>query len=115
MTKTFEESVQDFKLINSNTAEQLISKEQEFILFLGRSSCPFCRKFAPKMNEVSKKINKEVHFINSEDFDDIDLDTFRNKYSIKTVPGLLVSKNGNVKVVCDSSLPVEAIISFINE
>ncbi len=37
----------------------------------------------------------------------------RKRYGIATVPGLLVAKNGSVKVVCDSSLDPEDIKDFI--
>ena len=54
-----------------------------------------------------------MYFINSEDRANEVLAAFRAKYNMPTVPGLLVARNGEVRVVCDSSQSVEQIKAFI--
>lgn len=110
---SFFDYVKDFPVVNSAQAENKINEKDEFVLFVGRATCPFCLRFAPKISSVSRNEGIEVHFLNSEDFSDSTLSGFRSKYGIKTVPGLLVSKNSEAKVVCDSSLSEEEIINFI--
>ena len=54
-----------------------------------------------------------MYFINSEDRASESLAAFRAKYNMPTVPGLLVARGGEVRVVCDSSQSVEQIKAFI--
>lgn len=50
---TFEEIVANF--IPSSVAEvtSAIASGKDMIVFLGRSSCPYCRRFAPKLAQVA--------------------------------------------------------------
>ncbi|MFC5632075.1 MULTISPECIES: thioredoxin domain-containing protein [Streptococcus] len=107
---------QSFVKITALEAENRIQSAEKFTLFIGRSSCPFCRLFEPKLTNVANALNEAVYFLNSEDFSDAtEIQKFRSKYGIPTVPCLLVSNGGTVKVVCDSSLSEDAITEFITD
>lgn len=103
-----------FNLISAVAAEEAISTQEKVILFVGRPTCPYCQRFEPKLTTVVKENNLTVDYLHSEDFSQFEnIQAFRDKYGIKTVPGLLVAENGQVRVVCDSSLSEEEILDFI--
>ena len=112
---TFEQAVSAFEPITVATARERIEAGNKFILFVGRPSCPYCQRFAPKLANVAQATGAKVAYINSEDLVQIEeIQAFRRRYGIATVPGLFVAENGTAKVVCDSSLAEEDIIDFIS-
>ncbi|ERL21605.1 thioredoxin [Streptococcus pyogenes] len=111
---TFEEIVANF--IPSSVAEvtSAIASGKDMIVFLGRSSCPYCRRFAPKLAQVATDNQKDVYFVDSENAADAaELAAFRENYQLVTVPALLVSYDHRQRVVCDSSLTPDDILAFL--
>ncbi|HEP1455425.1 thioredoxin domain-containing protein [Streptococcus pyogenes] len=111
---TFEEIVANF--IPSSVVEvtSAIASGKDMIVFLGRSSCPYCRRFAPKLAQVATDNQKEVYFVDSENAADAaELAAFRENYQLVTVPALLVSYDQHQRAVCDSSLTPDDILAFL--
>ncbi|WP_136295470.1 thioredoxin domain-containing protein [Streptococcus pyogenes] len=111
---TFEEIVANF--IPSSVAEvtSAIASDKDMIVFLGRSSCPYCRRFAPKLAQVATDNQKDVYFVDSENAADAaELAAFRENYQLVTVPALLVSYDQHQRAVCDSSLTPDDILAFL--
>ncbi|UEN86847.1 thioredoxin [Streptococcus pyogenes] len=111
---TFEEIVANF--IPSSVAEvtSAIASGKDMIVFLGRSSCPYCRRFAPKLAQVATDNQKEVYFVDSENAADAaELAAFRENYQLVTVPALLVSYDQHQRAVCYSSLTPDDILAFL--
>ena len=81
--------------------------------FIGRKTCPYCRKFATTLASVVAETQAHIFFINSEEPSELEeLQAFRSEYGIPTVPGFLHIENGQVAVRCDSSMTAEEIKSF---
>ncbi|VGT69355.1 bacteriocin transporter [Streptococcus pyogenes] len=111
---TFEEIVANF--IPSSVAEvtSAIASGKDMIVFLGRSNCPYCRRFAPKLAQVATDNQKDVYFVDSENAADAaELAAFRENYQLVTVPALLVSYDQHQRAVCDSSLTPDDILAFL--
>lgn len=111
---SFEQAISHFQVSQAGEIENLIQSGQKVIAFIGRWSCPYCQRFAPKLAQVQQETGALIYFIDSSNLWDADLQTLRSKYKLVTVPGLLVADQTEVKVVCDSSLSEEAIKEFIS-
>ncbi|EHJ00559.1 bacterocin transport accessory protein [Clostridium sp. DL-VIII] len=110
---SYEEDVKLFKKVTSTKADELLSNEDFAVVYIGRETCPFCRKFAKKLSGLTSKINTTIYYVDSADFSDNSLNSFREKYNIVTVPGFIVSKNREIEVRCDSSIPEDEILDLL--
>lgn len=110
----YEEHIKSFKKILSTQADDILNNNDKAVVYIGRATCPFCRKFAKKLSNLANKVDTTIYYVNSEEFSDDGLKSFRSKYNIVTVPGFIVSKNGEIEVRCDSSTPEEEILFMLN-
>lgn len=110
---TYQENIKSLKKILSTEADKLLSSENLVAVYIGRETCPFCRKFANTLGDLIDKINTTIYYVDSENFSDNGIRSFREKYKVVTVPGFIVSKNGNIDVRCDSSTPENEILNML--
>lgn len=110
---TYDQDVALFEKVLSVQADQLLSNESLAIVYIGRSTCPFCRKFAKKLSSLSNDIDSTIYYVESDNTYDVEIQTFRDKYNILTVPGFIVNKNGTITVRCDSSTPEKELLDMI--
>lgn len=111
---TYEEDVALFEKVLSTEADQLLCNESLTIVYIGRSTCPYCRKFAKKLSNLSNDIDSTIYYVESDNTSDLEIQTFRDKYNILTVPGFIVAKQGEITVRCDSSTPEKELLDMIN-
>ena len=52
----FAKDVSQFVETTAEKVEALIGEGKEVVLFVGRPTCPYCRRFAPKMNEAREEL-----------------------------------------------------------
>ena len=110
---TYKENIKSFKKVLSSEADKLLSNENLATVYIGRETCPFCRKFAKTLGSLTDKLNTTIYYVDSADFSDDKINSFRSKYNVVTVPGFIVSKNGQIDVRCDSSTPENEIINML--
>lgn len=111
-TNSFQELIKDFIPISIEEAERLLTQEETAIIFLGRSTCPYCQRFIPKLHSVAQKDGLTVYFLDSSNTDPR-LQALRERYQAKTVPALFYVNSNGVEVRCDSSMTEEAIHQFL--
>ena len=104
-----------FKTVQAKEADQAL-QETGSLIFTGRSTCPYCRKFIwTLVTLIEEHDHLAIMFLNSEDPNDqAELEKFREKYDISTVPGFIFTNSeGKVESYCDSSLSVSDLENLL--
>lgn len=92
--KNYTEATRHFLPLNLKQVEEKLVHKEEFVLFTGRESCPYCQKFVPKLARAVFNTQTTVYYLDSEKGDIAAITHFSKKHSIKTVPNLSFFKNG---------------------
>ncbi len=111
----FLEKVANFEEVTAEKAQELVEARAGHIIFVGRETCPFCRKFVKTLSEVAKAHALHIYFVHSQRAgSEEQLKIFRDHYGIATVPALLYSDQETpVRVRCDSSMSADEILEFV--
>ncbi|MEY8292834.1 conjugal transfer protein TraF [Carnobacteriaceae bacterium 52-44] len=107
--------VKAFKETRPEEAEELLEAKEGNIVYIGRETCPYCRRFVKTLSPLSEEYNLTVHYVHAQhpEYEE-QVDELRDKYDVPTVPGLLYSsESAGVVVKCDSSLESEEILEII--
>lgn len=111
----FDQDIQLLTKTSISRAVEAITNKEDATFFIGRGSCPFCRRFASTLNSVLSQTPSTVYFVNSEDLNELDaIQSFRQKYNIPTVPGFVHVHGDQVFVKCDSSMSPADIKAFMH-
>ena len=109
----FLENIKDLEVTTVARAQEALDKKETATFFVGRKTCPYCRKFAGTLAGVVAETKAHIYFINSEEASELEkLQAFRSEYSIPTVPGFVHVQDGQVAVRCDSSMTADEIKAF---
>ena len=112
---TFLEQVEAFTEVTPEEADELLTAKEGNIVFIGRETCPYSRRFAGTLTDVVNEYDLDINFLHSKkpDFED-EIQEFRDKYNVPTVPGFLYSsESAGILVKCDSSMNAEEILEMI--
>ena len=109
----FAQNIKDLEVTTVDRARQVIADKETATFFVGRQSCPYCRKFAGTLAGVVAETKAHIYFINSEEASQLnELQEFRSRYGIPTVPGFVHISDGQINVRCDSSMSAQEIKEF---
>ena len=109
----FLDNIKDLEVTTVARAQEALDKKETATFFIGRKTCPYCRKFAATLAGVVADTKAHIFFINSEESTELEkLQAFRSEYSIPTVPGFVHVQDGQVAVRCDSSMTADEIKAF---
>lgn len=82
---SYKEDVSLFTKILSGEADKLLSNENLAVVYIGKETCPYCRKFAKKLSGLVNEINTTIYYVNSDNLSDNEIKLFREKYNIYVV------------------------------
>lgn len=105
-------SVRTFTSLSTEEVNLKLNNKEDFILYIGRATCQWCRKVAPALSYISSENNLDIFYLNSENTEsNSELQEFRNNYGISTVPAIIVfSSQGNYNLIdFDATSDIEII------
>ena len=109
----FLEDIKDLEVTTVACAQEALNNKETATFFIGRKTCPYCRKFAGTLAGVLAETKAHIYFINSEEPNQLEaLQDFRSRYGIPTVPGFVHVTDGQINVRCDSSMSAQEIKEF---
>lgn len=87
-------AVLSFDITNVEELNGRISNNEHFFLYVGRSTCEWCRKLAPTLQTVAQNLGIDIYYLDSENSDtNPPVKEFREQYSIEEVPTILCFQN----------------------
>lgn len=111
----YQEAVSHFQTITIDSLEEKRQSQQEFYLFIGTETCPYCRIFAPKLAQSAETSNKTIFYLDSSANKNIQ-DYLISK-NISTIPKIyFFDRNNNRKTIEDldsESITTDEIINFL--
>lgn len=116
--KEIEQYLEDVKVFNETTpeeAEQLLEAKEDHIVYIGRETCPYCRKFVRKLSPLATEKDLQINYVHARhpEYEE-QVNELREKYDVPTVPGLLYSSEAaGILVKCDSSMTEEEILEMV--
>lgn len=116
----YEDITAGFSPVQPVDIEPMLQQGQKFVLYVGRKSCPYCVEFAPALKKAADERNIEVYYMDSIDIYEKSpqaVKDFRDKYSIDTVPSLLIFEGDSEPMMYDDEdyTSYEAVLGFLDD
>lgn len=64
----YEEKVSDFTELSISDIQQ--KNHEEFRLYIGRKTCPYCQIFVPKLHSTGLNVGKTLYYLDLEEMDE---------------------------------------------
>ena len=107
----FQQNIAVFTPISPETLNQLLKHSEINHVFIGKASCSYCRRFAPKLSKVATETHISIYF--ADNGSQLTFNDFRAQHNIPTVPALLKISHGQLIAVCRSTISEAEIKTFL--
>lgn len=109
-------AIDSFDELTVSEVSTKISAKEDFLLFIGRPTCEWCRKLAPSLQEVSLDKGLEIFYLDSTNTEtDSELSNFRTQYDISTVPAVIHFIENGTFTKLDIDLESSDMIGELND
>ncbi|AMB96288.1 thioredoxin [Aerococcus urinae] len=86
----FNEAVEKLNRVNAKDLLSNLDSKEESLVFVGRPTCPYCRKFLPKLIEIIESDDLEIAYLDSTaTAESVAIQEFREQAQVATVPALV--------------------------
>ena len=90
-------SLKTYDEITYSDYKQMVDDKESFILFIGSSQCSHCTNYKKTLNNVIKKYNVDIKYIDIASLDDDDLSAFKSHVSFSGTPTTIFISKGKEK------------------
>ncbi|CXF73852.1 thioredoxin%2C bacteriocin transport accessory protein [Streptococcus pneumoniae] len=78
----FLDNIKDLEVTTVVRAQEALDKKETATFFIGRKTCPYCRKFAGTLSGVVAETKAHIYFINSEEASQLNDFHFKHDFSL---------------------------------
>jgi predicted bacteriocin transport accessory protein len=92
-------------------------KGKKVAIYVGRNTCPDCRKIMPELKKQLKSNKKTLYYFdtNAKGEKLLKYRKFYNSLGVQTVPSILIAKNGKVEKIFNLEKDFSNLIKIIKE
>ncbi|HEM4128848.1 TPA: thioredoxin family protein [Streptococcus suis] len=103
--------------ISLEEVEEKIRSREDFYLYVGRPTCPYCQKFFPNLEKAIQDTQVPVYYLNTDEESSDPVKSFVSSQNIQTVPHLTFYQNGEKQTYLEkgSQTPLEEIEQFLKQ
>ncbi len=96
-------------LDTSNFNKEVLDSKGVVLVDFWASWCNPCKMLSPILDEVSKVVEAKITKVNVDEVDELS-----NKYKIRTIPTMIIFKDGKVIDTINGLLPKDVLIEKLN-
>lgn len=127
--ESYRNIVQNFTTISATEITDKINKGDAFYLFIGKETCPYCREFAPKLEETTEifengssdpetGVEGKIYYLDLINEDPETAAKFASEYKINSVPAFHYFEgqiyHSEIEDIDSENITVDEIKEFIN-
>lgn len=91
----YSNNVKSFKKIDTKKFLMKVANSDNFFIYFGRATCPYCRDFVLELKEVAEDNQINIFYLDTENTEsNLELQKIREEYNVEYVPTLLYMQNG---------------------